>query len=89
MYLLALKNALLPEGIPLLLKYAEAEGPVSHLATTTLQRYDVHFITDEVSAPRVFATFTKGKEGCLNLSQMQSSLKSPYFLPQMNHLFPV
>ncbi|XP_012496530.1 PREDICTED: microsomal triglyceride transfer protein large subunit [Propithecus coquereli] len=49
MYLLALKNALLPEGIPLLLKYAEAgEGPVSHLATTALQRYDVPFITDEV-----------------------------------------
>ncbi|XP_075837368.1 microsomal triglyceride transfer protein large subunit [Microtus pennsylvanicus] len=49
MYLLALKNALLPEGIPLLLKYAEAgEGPVSHLATTVLQRYDVSFITDEV-----------------------------------------
>ncbi|XP_002717002.2 microsomal triglyceride transfer protein large subunit isoform X1 [Oryctolagus cuniculus] len=49
MYLLALKNALLPEGIPLLLKYAEAgEGPLSHLATTTLQRYDVPFITDEV-----------------------------------------
>lgn len=49
MYLLALKNALLPEGIPLLLKYAEAgEGPVSHLATTVLQRYDASFITDEV-----------------------------------------
>uniref|UniRef100_A0A8C2M2F2 Microsomal triglyceride transfer protein large subunit n=1 Tax=Cricetulus griseus TaxID=10029 RepID=A0A8C2M2F2_CRIGR len=49
MYLLALKNALLPEGIPFLLKYAEAgEGPVSHLATTVLQRYDVSFITDEV-----------------------------------------
>ncbi|XP_004703496.1 microsomal triglyceride transfer protein large subunit [Echinops telfairi] len=49
MYLLALKNALLPEGIPMLLKYAEAgEGPVSHLATTTLQRYDVPFITEEV-----------------------------------------
>ncbi|XP_037686250.1 microsomal triglyceride transfer protein large subunit [Choloepus didactylus] len=49
MYLLALKNALLPEGIPLLLKYAEAgEGPVSHLATTALQRYDVPFITQEV-----------------------------------------
>lgn len=49
MYLLALKNALLPEGIPLLLKYAEAsEGPISHLAITTLQRYDVPFITDEV-----------------------------------------
>nr|XP_008536369.1 PREDICTED: microsomal triglyceride transfer protein large subunit [Equus przewalskii] len=49
MYLLALKNALLPEGIPLLLKYAEAgEGPVSHLATSTLQRFDVPFITAEV-----------------------------------------
>ncbi|XP_027629113.1 microsomal triglyceride transfer protein large subunit [Tupaia chinensis] len=49
MYLLALKNALLPEGIPLLLKYAEeGEGPVSHLAVTALQRYDVSFITDEV-----------------------------------------
>ncbi|XP_006893145.1 PREDICTED: microsomal triglyceride transfer protein large subunit [Elephantulus edwardii] len=49
MYLLALKNALLPEGIPLLLKYAESgEGPVSHLAATTLQRYDVSFISDEV-----------------------------------------
>ncbi|KAM9678617.1 microsomal triglyceride transfer protein large subunit [Trichechus inunguis] len=49
MYLLALKNALLPEGIPLLLKYAEAgEGPVSHIATTTLQRYDAPFITNEV-----------------------------------------
>ncbi|EPY74692.1 microsomal triglyceride transfer protein large subunit-like protein [Camelus ferus] len=49
MYLLALKNALFPEGIPLLLKYAEAgEGPVSHLATTTLQRYGAPFITDEV-----------------------------------------
>ncbi|XP_063579616.1 microsomal triglyceride transfer protein large subunit isoform X2 [Pongo abelii] len=49
MYLLALKNALLPEGIPSLLKYAEAgEGPISHLATTALQRYDLPFITDEV-----------------------------------------
>uniref|UniRef100_A0A671DVU7 Microsomal triglyceride transfer protein large subunit n=1 Tax=Rhinolophus ferrumequinum TaxID=59479 RepID=A0A671DVU7_RHIFE len=49
MYLLALKNALIPEGIPLLLKYAESEeGSISHLATTSLQRYDVPFITDEV-----------------------------------------
>ncbi|KAM9086421.1 microsomal triglyceride transfer protein large subunit isoform 2-T3 [Megaptera novaeangliae] len=49
MYLLALKNARLPEGIPLLLKYAETgEGSISHLATTTLQRYDAPFITDEV-----------------------------------------
>lgn len=63
MYLLALKNARLPEGIPLLLKYAETgEGPISHLATTTLQRYDAPFITDEVNSPRMFATFTKGKK---------------------------
>lgn len=49
MYLLSMKNALLPEGIPLLLQYAEAgEGPISHLAITTLQRYDVPFITEEV-----------------------------------------
>lgn len=61
MYLLALKNARLPEGIPLLLKYAEAaEGPISHLAVTTLQRYDAPFITDEVNAPRIFATLRKG-----------------------------
>ena len=63
MYLLALKNARLPEGIPLLLKYTETgEGPISHLAATTLQRYDVPFITDEVSSPRIFANFTKGKK---------------------------
>ncbi|KAM8969258.1 microsomal triglyceride transfer protein large subunit [Sarcophilus harrisii] len=49
MYLLALKNALLPEGIPLLLKYAESDdGPISHLAATALQRYDSSFITNEV-----------------------------------------
>ncbi|XP_048189563.1 microsomal triglyceride transfer protein large subunit [Perognathus longimembris pacificus] len=49
MYLLALKNALLPEAIPLLLKFAESgEGPISHLAITTLQRYDVPLITEEV-----------------------------------------
>lgn len=84
MYLLSLKNALLPEGIPLLLKYAEAgEGPISHLATTTLQRYDVRFITDEVNSPRVFATFIEGKDGCLNLSQIQSSLKSVSFPPKL------
>ena len=66
MYLLALKNALLPEGIPLLLKYAEAgEGPVSHLATTVLQRYDVSFITDEVN------TLAEGEKTLL-VNQMPS-----------------
>ncbi|KAM8808876.1 microsomal triglyceride transfer protein large subunit [Eudromia elegans] len=49
MYLLALKNARLPEAIPLLLKYAESEdGAISSIATTALQRYDVSFITKEV-----------------------------------------
>ncbi|KAM4674426.1 microsomal triglyceride transfer protein large subunit [Amazona ochrocephala] len=49
MYLLALKNALLPEAIPLLLKYAESEeGPTSNLAATALQRYDPSFLTKEV-----------------------------------------
>ncbi|XP_077156903.1 microsomal triglyceride transfer protein large subunit [Paroedura picta] len=48
-YLLALKNALLPEAIPLLLKYAESgEGPVSYEAITALERYDPTFITSEV-----------------------------------------
>ncbi|XP_061216912.1 microsomal triglyceride transfer protein large subunit [Neopsephotus bourkii] len=49
MFLLALKNALLPEAIPLLLKYAESEeGPISNLAATALQRYDPFFLTKEV-----------------------------------------
>jgi len=49
MYLLALKNALLPEAIPLLLKYAESEeGPISNVAATALQRYDPSFLTKEV-----------------------------------------
>ncbi|KAM3937947.1 microsomal triglyceride transfer protein large subunit [Leptodactylus fuscus] len=49
MYLLALKNANLPEGIPLLLKYSESgEGPVSSIAISALQKYHISFITDEV-----------------------------------------
>lgn len=49
MYLLALKNALLPEAIPLLLKYAESEeGHISNLAVTSLQRYNPSFLTKEV-----------------------------------------
>ncbi|NXB75404.1 MTP protein, partial [Donacobius atricapilla] len=49
MYLLALKNALLPEAIPVLLKYTESgEGPISSLAATALQRYDPSFLTKEV-----------------------------------------
>ncbi|KAM9193665.1 microsomal triglyceride transfer protein large subunit [Mergus octosetaceus] len=48
-YLLALKNALLPEAIPLLLKYAESEeGHISNTAATAIQRYDPSFLTDEV-----------------------------------------
>ncbi|XP_069486823.1 microsomal triglyceride transfer protein large subunit isoform X2 [Ambystoma mexicanum] len=48
-YLMALKNARLPEGIPILLKYAESsDGPVSSAAISALQKYDISFITDEV-----------------------------------------
>lgn len=49
MYLLALKNALLPEGVPVLTKYAEsAVGAYSTIAITALQRYDPQLITPEV-----------------------------------------
>ncbi|XP_049899979.1 microsomal triglyceride transfer protein large subunit isoform X1 [Epinephelus moara] len=49
MYLLALKNSLLPEAIPIFTKYAESEvGAFSTIALTALQRYDVSLMTDEV-----------------------------------------
>ncbi|XP_032079676.1 microsomal triglyceride transfer protein large subunit [Thamnophis elegans] len=49
MFLLALKNALLPEAVPVLLKFAESgEGPISNIAVTALQRYDHSSITTEV-----------------------------------------
>ncbi|KAI7810597.1 microsomal triglyceride transfer protein large subunit [Triplophysa rosa] len=49
MYLLALKNALLPDAVPLLTKYAESEvGAFSTIAITALQRYDTALITEEV-----------------------------------------
>uniref|UniRef100_A0A669BJD7 Microsomal triglyceride transfer protein n=1 Tax=Oreochromis niloticus TaxID=8128 RepID=A0A669BJD7_ORENI len=49
MYLLALKNSLLPEAIPIFTKYAESEvGAYSTIALTALQRYDVNLMTSEV-----------------------------------------
>ncbi|XP_066515800.1 microsomal triglyceride transfer protein large subunit [Hoplias malabaricus] len=49
MYLLALKNSLLPEAIPLLTRYTESEtGAFSTIAITALQRYEPHLITHEV-----------------------------------------
>ncbi|XP_076869644.1 microsomal triglyceride transfer protein large subunit [Brachyhypopomus gauderio] len=49
MYLLALKNALLPEAVPLLTRYAESEtGAIGTIAITALQRYDPQLITPEV-----------------------------------------
>ncbi|KAM8879401.1 microsomal triglyceride transfer protein large subunit [Spinachia spinachia] len=49
MYLLALKNSLLPEAIPIFTKYAESEvGAHCTTALTALQRYDVTLITEEV-----------------------------------------
>ncbi|XP_078267590.1 microsomal triglyceride transfer protein large subunit [Rhinoraja longicauda] len=49
MYLLALKNALLPNAVPILLKHAEAgSGPDSNIAVSAIQIYEQQFITDEV-----------------------------------------
>ncbi|XP_067882285.1 microsomal triglyceride transfer protein large subunit [Heterodontus francisci] len=49
MYLLSLKNALLPDAIPVLLKHAESgSGPVSNIAVSTIQRYERPYITEEV-----------------------------------------
>ncbi|TSN95675.1 Microsomal triglyceride transfer protein [Bagarius yarrelli] len=49
MYLLALKNALLPEAIPLLTQLAEFKtGALSTIAITALHRYDPQLITQEV-----------------------------------------
>uniref|UniRef100_A0A3P8QGI3 Vitellogenin domain-containing protein n=1 Tax=Astatotilapia calliptera TaxID=8154 RepID=A0A3P8QGI3_ASTCA len=49
MYLLALKNSLLPEAIPIFTKYAESEvGAYNTIALTALQRYDVNLMTSEV-----------------------------------------
>ncbi|MEQ2191962.1 hypothetical protein XENOCAPTIV_005008 [Xenoophorus captivus] len=49
MYLLALKNSLLPEAIPILTKFAESEvGSYSIIALTALDRYDVSLINPKV-----------------------------------------
>lgn len=50
MYLLALKNSLLPEAVPILNRFAESEvGSCSTIALTALQRYDVSLINSEVN----------------------------------------
>lgn len=49
MYLLSLKNSMLPEAIPIFTKYAESEvGVFNTIALTALQRYDVSLLNDEV-----------------------------------------
>ncbi|PWA29266.1 hypothetical protein CCH79_00013971, partial [Gambusia affinis] len=58
MYLLALKNALLPEAIPILTKIAESEvGSYSTIALTALERYDVNLITPEVNHSKHRSSF--------------------------------
>uniref|UniRef100_A0A8C3SE85 Microsomal triglyceride transfer protein n=1 Tax=Chelydra serpentina TaxID=8475 RepID=A0A8C3SE85_CHESE len=74
MYLLAVKNALLPEAIPLLLKYAESgDGPISNIAATSLQRYDISFITSEV---RRFTARKKGQERTFKIKRKLSGAHS-------------
>uniref|UniRef100_A0A671WZG5 Microsomal triglyceride transfer protein n=1 Tax=Sparus aurata TaxID=8175 RepID=A0A671WZG5_SPAAU len=49
MYLLALKNSMLPEAIPIFTKFAESEvGAYNTIALTALQRYNVNLMTNEV-----------------------------------------
>ncbi|CAK6958478.1 microsomal triglyceride transfer protein large subunit [Scomber scombrus] len=49
MYLLALKNSLLPEAIPIFTKYTESEvGAYITISLSALQRYDVNLMTAEV-----------------------------------------
>ena len=49
MFLLSLKNSLLPEAIPIFTKYAESEvGAFCTIALSALQRYDTKLITEEV-----------------------------------------
>lgn len=51
MYLLSLKNSMLPEAIPIFTKYAESEvGAFNTIALTALQRYDVSLLSDEVGS---------------------------------------
>ncbi|GCB78187.1 hypothetical protein scyTo_0020650, partial [Scyliorhinus torazame] len=49
MYILSLKNSLLPAAVPVLLKHAEwGSGPVSNIALSALQKYERADITEEV-----------------------------------------
>lgn len=49
MYLLSLKNSMLPEAIPIFTKYAESKvGAFNTIALTALQRYDASLLNDEV-----------------------------------------
>ncbi|CAL8288411.1 unnamed protein product [Arctogadus glacialis] len=51
MFLLSLKNSLLPEAIPIFAKYAESEvGAFCTIALSALQRYDTKLITEEVKS---------------------------------------
>lgn len=72
MYLLALKNSLLPEAIPIFTKYAESEvGAYNTIALTALQRYDVNLMTSEV---------------CIEYYSVVKQLHTNTFLPA-NHFF--
>lgn len=52
MYLLALKNSMLPEAIPTFAKYAESSvGAYSTVALTALQRYPAGLLSREVKDP--------------------------------------
>ncbi|KAF7247396.1 Microsomal triglyceride transfer protein large subunit [Varanus komodoensis] len=70
-YLLSLKNALLPESIPTFLHYAEeGPAPISATALSALQRYPAQHISDTVKAAmkRIFYQVRRKYSNVLRLA---------------------
>lgn len=93
MYLLALKNVLLPEAVPLLTRFAESEtGALSITAITALQRYPPALITAEVSthapAHSTASQSTQCRLEYLN-SQSEHTMQAEVLKSQSKHALQV
>uniref|UniRef100_A0A8C5GHM3 Vitellogenin domain-containing protein n=1 Tax=Gouania willdenowi TaxID=441366 RepID=A0A8C5GHM3_GOUWI len=96
MYLLALKNSLLPEAIPIFTKYAESKlGAYSTIALTALQRYDVGLITSEVKEAvnrvyhqnlRIYEKNVRAAAADVILSSNPSYMETKNLLLSIGHL---
>ncbi|KAI4886772.1 hypothetical protein NFI96_011981 [Prochilodus magdalenae] len=93
MYLLALKNSLLPEAIPLLARFAESDtGAFSTIAITSLQRYDPSLITSEVrqALNRVYHQNRRGYEKNVRAAAADVILSSdPSYMEVKNLLLSI